>query len=249
MKNGLKSIGKAALYFSVYFLAQFIVGIVIGVVVSTEFAAEAMATGQALDSVALNEQLMARVMELSTLTVLLSGLIALLIYWIIFLVRKKKIGVEVGLKKIDVKAILPIVLGAVALNIVISLALNLIPFPESWIESYAANSSSLQDGNVIINWISVVIMAPLIEEIVFRGLMYSRLKQGMPALAAAILSALVFGAVHGTIIWFLYAFVLGMVLVWCVEKYQSLTASILFHAAFNLTGQLLAMLPVADMIW
>lgn len=249
MKNGLKSIGKAALYFSVYAFAELLIRAVSGVVLSAELAAETMATGQALDSVALHEQLMAKTIELTTLVGLLSGLLALLIYGIIFLVRKKKLGAEIGLKKIDVKSILPIVLMGVALNIVMLLVINVIPFPESWRESLVANSGALQGGNVIINWISVVIMAPVIEEVVFRGLIYTRLKKGMPALAAAILSAVVFGLMHGTVIWVLSAFVLGMILVWCEEKYQSLAASILFHAAYNLTGQLLALLPVSDVIW
>lgn len=59
----------------------------------------------------------------------------------------------------------------------------------------------------------------------------------MPAAAAAILSSLLFGAVHGTVIWFCYTFVFALLLVWFYEKFQSLAANILFHMSFNLTGQ------------
>lgn len=249
MKNGLKSIGKASLYFGVYFLAQAIVGAVLGAVISVGLTAELMATGQALDEALLMEQMTAKILEMTSLMVLVSGAIALVIYGIIFLVRKKNMAKEICLTKIDMKSILPIVIMAVGFNLLITLVLNLIPFPENWMESYMANSGGLQEGNTIINWVSVVIMAPVVEEIVFRGLIYTRLKKGMPALVAAFLCAIVFGAMHGTIIWFMYAFVLGMLLVWCMEKYQSLTASILFHMAFNLTGQLLSLLPVASVIW
>ena len=86
-------------------------------------------------------------------------------------------------------------------------------------------------------------MAPVLEEIVFRGLVYTRLKKGMPAIVAAVLTSLLFGIMHGTIIWVIYAFVLGMVMTWVFERYQSLAANIIFHFTFNLMGLVLSMIP------
>lgn len=243
MKGALKSIGKASLYFGVYLMVQFIVSFVMTSVVSARMAMETIALGQELDNQALYQQVYARIMELSTLMVLISGIVTLVIYWIVFLIRKKKFRKEVVIEKIDTRGILPIILLGMALNIVIALVLDLIPFPQSWIDSYTMNSGSLGEGNVIVNWISVVFMAPVLEEIVFRGLIYTRLKKGMPTLVAAVLSALLFGAMHGTIIWFLYAFVLGLILVWCFERFHSLTANILLHGVFNLMGQVLSIMP------
>lgn len=56
-------------------------------------------------------------------------------------------------------------------------------------------------------------------------------------------ASLVFGLMHGTIIWVLYAFVLGMVMTWIFERYQSLTANIIFHLAFNAMGLVLSAIP------
>ena len=85
--------------------------------------------------------------------------------------------------------------------------MNLIPFPQAWIDSYEASSSELLGNVGIALWIAVVIMAPLVEELTFRGFMYTRLKQGMPKWIAVVLTSLVFGIVHGTIIWAIYTFV------------------------------------------
>lgn len=134
-----------------------------------------------------------------------------------------------------------IALGA-ALNIFISLAITLIPFPADWVESYSESSSVLTESGILITLVTSVIAAPLVEEITFRGLIYSRLKQGMPMFAAMIISAWVFGMMHGTVIWFLYAALIGLLLSWIYEKYHSLTASVLVHFSFNLFGSLMELI-------
>ena len=110
------------------------------------------------------------------------------------------------------------------LNVVISLVIGIIPFPQSWIDSYTMNSASVTAGNVLINWAATVLMAPVLEEVVFRGLVYTRLKQGMPRAVAAILTSLLFGLMHGTIIWGLYTFAFSLLLIWVFEEFGSLKA-------------------------
>lgn len=241
MKECLKATGKAALYFLVYFAAQILIGNIAGAVVSAQLTIEGMAQGQELDYMVLYEQVMEKVTELSALIVLISGVFALFIYWITFLIREKKLLTEVSFQKLDVQRVLPVFLLGISFNIVVSLLLEVVPFPQDWVDSYMANSGSLGEGNMYVNFIAVVIIAPLVEEIVFRGLVYTRLKKGMPALVAAVLSSLLFGVMHGTIIWFCYTFVFGMLLIWCFEKFRSLAANVLLHISFNLTGQVLSM--------
>ena len=74
-------------------------------------------------------------------------------------------------------------------------------------------------------WISVVIMAPLVEELTFRGFMYTRLKQGMPKWIAIIVTSLIFGCVHGTIIWAMYTFVFSLALIFVFE-YSNLSLNL-----------------------
>lgn len=250
MKRTVTAFGKAFLYFLVYMAVQLAVSIGAMSMVMAQFAKEAMAQGEQIDQAVLSAKAMEEMMQWTTLTLVISGVLALLIYWIICVLRNKKLGNEVCLRAINRKGVLPIFLLGASFNVAITFFLQVLPFPQSWIDSYMENASVLSSGNIVLTWISTVLMAPVLEEIVFRGFVYTRLKRGMPILVAAILSSLLFGAMHGTTIWFAYTFVFGMLLTWCFEKYKSLMANILLHMAFNVTGQLFSVVPeIPDVVF
>jgi hypothetical protein len=76
-------------------------------------------------------------------------------------------------------------------------------------------------------------MAPIAEELLFRGVIYSSIKQiGYQRAAIAISSAL-FAAVHSSWALILPLIVLAYILVWLYEKTGSLFAPIVMHATFN----------------
>lgn len=249
MKNFLKAFGKAVIYFAVYFVTQLVVSMVYGVVWTASKTAELMAAGQEVDPMALTEQLATQIMDKATEMIFWAGIIALIIYWIRFAVRKKNFFKEVQIKKIATNGILPIVVTALSMNVVVSVVISNLPWPQEWIDAYATNSAQI-DGSLM-SWLAAVVMAPVLEEIVFRGLVYTRLKKGMPAIVAAIIASFAFGLCHGTAIWIIYATALGLVMTWVFEKYQSLTASILFHFSFNTMGLVLNMIPesMAFVLW
>lgn len=241
MKNFFKSVGKVSIYFLVYFATQLIVSFVYGMVWSAKKTAELMEAGEAVDALALTEQLSAQIMDKAMEMTFWAGVITLVIYWLRFAVRKKSFLKEVEIKKITTKGILPIVVFALSLNVVVSMVISNIPWPQEWVDAYMTNSAPL-DG-ALMSWLAAVVMAPVLEEIVFRGLVYTRLKKGMPTVVAAILASLVFGLCHGTAIWIIYATALGLVMTWIFERYQSLVANIVFHLVFNATGLVINMIP------
>ncbi len=249
MKNFLKSIGKAILYFAVYYGSTFVVVMIMNIILSAKISMEAIASGEVLDEVEIVNRLTEQIEILAVPLTLLSGIFALLIYWIVFLIRKKKFAREVGISSIPGQSVLPIILFGFCFNIFISIVMSIIPFPQSWIDSYAANRSVIDTS--LVSWILSIIGAPVVEEVVFRGLMYRRLKRGMPAVVAAVIASLAFGAVHGTLIWAIYTFIFGMFCTWFYEKHQSLIANILFHMAFNSAGMVLSMIAIESeaMTW
>lgn len=80
------------------------------------------------------------------------------------------------------------------------------------------------------------ILVPIAEELVFRGLMFKRLRYGLPYLPAALYTAFAFGIFHGNMVQMIYAFVLGMLFTYMYEKYGSLKAPILAHIVMNLVS-------------
>ena len=95
-------------------------------------------------------------------------------------------------------------------------------------------------GNLFLEVLTMSIVAPLVEEIVFRGLAYRRMKRYCRPWIAAIISALFFGLYHMNVVQGIYAFFLGLLLVLVYEKFKSLWAPILFHAAANLFSIILS---------
>jgi membrane protease YdiL (CAAX protease family) len=83
-----------------------------------------------------------------------------------------------------------------------------------------------------------VLVAPFVEETLFRGLLYPALRRSLggtrqAAWQSAILVSLVFAAIHGNWVALLPLFSLAMVLAWIMEKTNSLAACVLAHAVHN----------------
>ncbi|MCI8402444.1 MAG: CPBP family intramembrane metalloprotease [Lachnospiraceae bacterium] len=83
------------------------------------------------------------------------------------------------------------------------------------------------------------LIAPLCEELIFRGLLHNRLKEYTPVKTACILSALAFAVYHGNMVQGMYAAVLGFLMAYVYEKYHSFLAPFLFHATANTVAVLI----------
>ena len=82
--------------------------------------------------------------------------------------------------------------------------------------------------------LSAVILTPVVEEILFRGLLQSLLRNYFRgAWPAVLLASVFFAAMHGSTHWFPALFVLGVVLGYNYERTGRLLAPILIHALFN----------------
>lgn len=175
--------------------------------------------------------------DISLVTIVYSAatLIALII---IFAVRRKRFSSEIGLRRVKNETLLLVLPLGVSLQIIIVFLLNLIPLPEEIIESYNNLYSLLGNSSRILEIISVAIAAPIIEEVVFRGLIYTRLRRAMSAPIAAGLSAAIFALAHGQIIAVIYAFIMGLILCFLMERFRSLWAPIILHVGFNAANYL-----------
>jgi len=93
------------------------------------------------------------------------------------------------------------------------------------------NSSSAPE--LIALGIVTIVLAPIAEEALFRGVLYPTIKQhGFPRMALWGTSAL-FAAIHLNVAIFPPLLLLALVLAWLYEKTDNLLAPIAAHAAFN----------------
>ena len=88
------------------------------------------------------------------------------------------------------------------------------------------------------------LIKPVEEELVFRGLVYGRMRENFSPLVSIPISALVFGAYHGNLVQLIYAFFMGCFLAYIYERYKSLKAAILVHGSANLAVYLVSSITV-----
>jgi CAAX protease family protein len=90
-------------------------------------------------------------------------------------------------------------------------------------------------GTVPVQILLIVIAAPVSEEVCFRGMLFGGLRERMPRIAAALLSGLIFGALHAlaglSAVPPLIAF--GVILALLYEKTGSIVPGILLHMLNN----------------
>ena len=81
--------------------------------------------------------------------------------------------------------------------------------------------------------IAAVVLAPIVEELIFRGCLYRFLKSQTTLLPAQIASGLLFSMIHWNLLSFLPLVLIGIFLARVYEKTGSILVAIWFHAFFN----------------
>ena len=93
--------------------------------------------------------------------------------------------------------------------------------------------------NIPLMFVYMVIIAPIMEEYIFRKLIVERtVRYGQGV--AVILSGLMFGLFHGNLNQFIYTFTLGMFLAFLYVKTGNLKITIALHAIVNFMGSIVA---------
>jgi membrane protease YdiL (CAAX protease family) len=81
--------------------------------------------------------------------------------------------------------------------------------------------------------VAAVVLAPIVEELIFRGCLYRFLKSQTTLLPAQIASGIFFSMIHWNLLSFLPLVLVGIFLARVYEKTGSILVAIWFHAFFN----------------
>lgn len=135
--------------------------------------------------------------------------------------------------KNKLKDIFLIIVVAVCLNIAFNNIISLTPLKD-WSASYSDVETSIYSAALLWQVISAGIIAPILEEIVFRGILFRNYRASLGAWPAIILSAVIFGLMHYNLVQFVYAFLLGIFFAYLVEKTGELWTCILAHITANM---------------
>lgn len=111
---------------------------------------------------------------------------------------------------------------------------------------YQEANAGFYGSTLVLELISSALLTPILEEFVFRGILFPRLKGIMPKMFALPVSALLFAVMHFNIVQFIYALLLGVVLALLMEMGGNVFYAMLGHMTVNLIAVLRTELGILD---
>ncbi|MFW3147241.1 MAG: lysostaphin resistance A-like protein [Thermoplasmatota archaeon] len=91
-------------------------------------------------------------------------------------------------------------------------------------------------------FLSIVIIAPLVEELLFRGYLFKLLEDRAGSNPAVLVTASLFALAHFSIYGFIPILVMGGIMGWVRKRSGSIVPSLIFHSANNLAALLVVIL-------
>ncbi len=178
----------------------------------------------------------------------ISRLIALGLIYI--LLRRRKVSLkEFGFRKFSLKKALLTLLASLALMVIgtiVVMVIVAILYPNIDLEQSQdiVFKNAVNVPQILMAFVALVIIAPVAEESIFRGLLLPAFAKKIGFVGAAIITSIMFGAVHGQLNVAIVTFVLGLLLAWMYKSTNSLWPAIILHSLKNLIAFLLIYLKI-----
>ena len=151
-------------------------------------------------------------------------------------IKKQDSNFSLKFKFPETKLLLILIPLTLALSIVIEPIVTFIPMPDFVKELFESMIT-----NDIYSLITVAFLAPVLEEIIFRGIILNGLLKNYSPIKAIVWSAALFGIVHLNPWQFIGAFIIGLVIGWIYWKTNSIIPGILIHFVNNFTASMVMM--------
>lgn len=107
-------------------------------------------------------------------------------------------------------------------------------------DSYGQVVETFYTGRLLLEITALCIVIPFVEELLYRGIVYGRIRDWLGVKTAIVASAIFFGVIHMNLVQFVYATVFGLLLAWFAEKTNGIYGAVAAHMAANLTSVLRA---------
>ncbi len=112
------------------------------------------------------------------------------------------------------------------------------PLPR-YFTGFSSAAEEIYGPPVFIQLAAVGVIIPAAEELVFRGMVFLRLRKRYSFAVSAWVSAGVFGLYHGNLLQGIYGFVMGWILAWAMERKGTIKAAMAIHMAANIASVVL----------
>lgn len=206
---------------------------VIGAIISSVFiksGGEKADINQVLDQIVEMSYSADMTYLISAIAILICGIV--FFFWYRYLIRY---GYRVNLRSIATKKNFGILLMlGIGCQLFVSGLLRLIlPFLENINENYMKTMEQITGGNPIIVLLLVIVVGPVVEELIFRGVILHQTSQHISFIGANIFQAALFGVYHMNIVQGIYAFMIGLLLGYVYHKFRTILVPIVLHMIIN----------------
>jgi membrane protease YdiL (CAAX protease family) len=147
-------------------------------------------------------------------------------YASLFHPSRNSVGATLGTLSLPILFVIP----GLALVMLTAVSMLVAVFPMSRWEQ-AMFERMMTNGFATV--VSTCILAPLLEEMLFRGIILRSFLNQYSRTRALLYSSLLFGLAHLNVYQLVIGFTLGMIAGWLYERTRSLWPSILLHASYN----------------
>lgn len=172
--------------------------------------------------------------EDSALMLIISAAMTLLSLVVIAHMRRAKFSTFIAVgDKVKGKIVYACALVGIGGNFWITTVITSV-FSKHRIEAYDAVSGGMDIRTSFAMLLAVAVLGPVLEEIIFRGIILDRLTIVMKPEIAIIIQGILFGLMHGNLVWISYATFMGMILGYIKVCTNSLKASVITHMAYNI---------------
>lgn len=107
--------------------------------------------------------------------------------------------------------------------------------------------NDMMDGTAGLTLLAISVLAPICEEMICRGFFQNRLKEILPFFASALVSGIMFGALHLNLNQFCYAVVLGVLFAYVNRASGSIITSLIMHFLVN-AGNMLILISAQQLL-
>ena len=229
---------KMCAFVFLYMAVDFVIQNYMAIVYALIYMVKLVLGGSSLES-ASTRDLESTLYQGTVLTSIISVFLLVPIYWFVLRLRKIKLTEFSGFHRISVKtAVLAAAIGT-ALIIPVNFVMSYFSLDQLSPETERIFDVIFKGNSLPMLLLGIGIVGPIMEELIFRGLVFNELRRNIPVAAAVVLQGILFGAMHMNISQFLYAAPLG-ILFGCIYVWTgSILSTMLVHMFFNGMGIIL----------
>ncbi|MDD4673021.1 MAG: type II CAAX endopeptidase family protein [Bacteroidales bacterium] len=156
------------------------------------------------------------------------------VFFVAHFMRKSRTGIrryDFSLSSLKMMALVSVSIIAIQVGIVSPLA-NLLPMSDSFKQIFI----ELGNQKGVFPFLTIVVAAPILEELIFRGIILDGFLRRYSPVKSIVLSSFLFGIVHFNPWQFIAAFLIGLLAGWVYYKTRKLSLTIIIHVVNNLVA-------------